>query len=760
MARNVPLWDGARHSRRGGLESRIRWGRFRGAGTGLRRAAALLPLGAIALLPTPASAAELELVSQTEVNPRLLQLEFTTPAMPEGAAAARVLLPPGYDESKRDYPVLYLLHGAGYDETGWTTDGRAEEILGQRKVIVVMPNGGGNGYYTDWYNGGAFGPPAYETFHVGQLLPWIDDNFRTRAERDGRAVAGFSMAGFGAMSYAARHPHLFSGAFSFSGAIDTNYPPFQAVGEASSLADGGQYAAIFGQRQSEEVRWRAKNPWDLATNLEGMTLEIRTGNGMGGGDFGGPPFDPIEFGVHEMALSMDQRLTALGIPHVLEDYGPGAHEFPYYSRSLARSLPGIMGTFRHPPAVPRRFTHRAVEPSYRAHRYRVSFDRDVLEFSELDGMGNGRELVLRGSGTAEVATRVRRRTRYAVSIEDENGSRKLLLRTGRKGRLRFQLSLGPANPAQQYTAEAAAAGAEVREASVVLARVPARRRSSRSTSADRRAEIWKPDLRDRWQYQLEGGRIDVDVCKQPFTGGDCVRPDVFDIDLYGADGETLNATAVDAIHARGGHAVCYVSAGTAERFRPDYRKYVKFDKSVGGKLIGKPFSDRFSDENWLDIGPRKHRRFVLKRLEARTRLCAEAGFDGIEYDNIETYVQSRKTTGFKVTASEQLTFNFNLAEIAHDYGLAAGLKNDLGQLEALEPSFDFAVNESCFRFNECTNNPPPGYRTFLEAGKPVFQVEYGQDPKGFCPDANALGVSSIVKARDLSLRAEPWISCR
>ena len=56
------------------------------------------------------------------------------------------------------------------------------------------------------------------------------------------------------------------------------------------------------------MRWRARNPWDLATNLKGMTLQMRTGNGQGGGEFGGPPLDPVEFGVHEMAISMDARL--------------------------------------------------------------------------------------------------------------------------------------------------------------------------------------------------------------------------------------------------------------------------------------------------------------------------------------------------------------------------------------------------------------------------------------------------------------------
>ena len=724
--------------------------------------------GALASLALGGQAQALELLSETEVRPRLLELEFATPAMATGEAAARVLLPPGYAETERDYPVLYLMHGAGYDEAGWSEEGRVEEIIGERKVIVVMPNGGGNGYYSDWYNGGDFGPPAYETFHVGELIPFIDDRFRTRDERGGRAIAGFSMSGFGALSYAARNPDLFAGAFSFSGAIDTNYPPFQAVGEASSLADGGEYAAIWGPRQTEEVRWRARNPWDLAENLRGMTLEIRTGNGFGGGDFGGPPLDPIEFGVHEMALSMHARLNELGIPHVLDDYGPGAHEFPYYSRSLERSLPGIMSTFRDPPDVPRRFSHVAVDRGYTVHGYDVTLKRPVLEFSRLEGKLSGRRFELSGSGTARVRTpALKRRTRYLVAIEGDAVDSRRVLRSNRRGRLSFRVPLGAPNAEQQYTP-----GAEtvVRSASVEIRRAKKRARAKREQRAE---PAWVPSRDDRLQYQLEGARralaesggIDVEICEQPFGGGGCVSPTVWDLDLYedssiaGREG-VLNSRAVDAVHARGGHAVCYVNAGTAEKFRPDYRKYVRFNRRVGGRLIGKPFSDRFSNENWLDLGPKRHRRFVLGRVEARTELCARAGFDAVEYDVVDAYAQGRAVTGFRMTAREQLTYNRAIARIAHREGLAVGLKNDLGQLRQLEPSFDFAINEQCLQYDECTNNPPPGYRAFLDAGKAVFVVEYRRRPDQFCPEANALGVSAIKKSGDFSLGARPWTPCR
>ena len=285
---------------------------------------------------------------------------------------------------------------------------------------------------------------------------------------------------------------------------------------------------------------------------------------------------------------------------------------------------------------------------------------------------------------------------------------------------------------------------------------------------------WEPSPGDRWQYQLESsdrhgastGGIDVSICRAPQFGGSCVHPDVFDIDLY-VDGRvsgndhTVGTAAVRAIHDRGAHAVCYLSAGTAERFRPDYHRYVEFDRSHHHSLLGKPFSDRFSNEYWLNLANRRGQRdFVLRRVEARTEKCARAGFDGVEYDVVDAYAQGRRVTGWRISAHDQLVFDRALAAIAHRNGLSGGLKNDLGQVPKLEPDFDYAINEQCFQYRECANNPAPGYRAFIDAGKAVFGVEYRIRPQAFCGRAASLGISAIKKASDFSLDATPWKPCR
>jgi S-formylglutathione hydrolase FrmB len=430
----------------------------------------------LAIVPATAHAAGKPptLVKTEQLDPRLQELTFTTPAL-ASETHVRVLLPDGYDGSgKTRYPVLYLLHGALDDYKSWTDKGDAEAITKGLPLIVVMPDAGQFGNYTNWYNDGAFGPPRWETFHVRQLLPWIDAHYPTRASRGGRAVAGLSMGGGGAMSYAARHPALFSSASAFSGAVDTNSPGVQPVTQASGLSDGSQTpGAIYGTRANDEVRWRAHNPWDLAGNLAGLKLTLRTGNGQPGGP-GGDSGDPVEAEVHTESVNMHNRLVELGLPHVWDDYGAGGHAWYYWQRDLRQTLPLVMSTFAKPPARPSPFSFRAVEPTYWVYGWRVQVERPALEFSELrDASRRGFDLL--GSGTAKVRTSKRAfkpHSRVRATIRTGSGTKTRKLRAGRYGRVTVPLTLGPGNPDQQYTPAASASGTKVYTAHVRLKRTP------------------------------------------------------------------------------------------------------------------------------------------------------------------------------------------------------------------------------------------------------------------------------------------------
>ncbi len=254
------------------------------------------------------------------------------------------------------------------------------------------------------------------------------------------------------------------------------------------------------------------------------------------------------------------------------------------------------------------------------------------------------------------------------------------------------------------------------------------------------ASRWVPTTGMRWQYQLQG-TVDADVCARTATAGKhdpCVRPQVFDIDLYDKDGTALNTAAVAAIHARDAHAVCYVDAGTWENWRPDASK---FPAAALGKSNGWP------GEKWLDI----RRIDDLKPiLNARVAKCASAGFDAVDFDNVDGYTND---TGFPLSAADQLTFNRALSDLAHNRGLSVGLKNDLDQLGDLQTAFDFAVNEQCFQYNECNR-----YDGWVTAGKAVVELEYRASPKKFCLDAAANGRDAMKKKQNLL--AKPWAPCR
>jgi enterochelin esterase-like enzyme len=134
-----------------------------------------------------------------------------------------VYLPAGYESSERSYPVLYLLHGAGDDQTGWVQFGEVLSIADKSVVdgkatpmIIVMPdaNSGRRGYFND-----IKGDWNYEDFFFKELMPYVEKKYRIKQEKRSRAIAGLSMGGGGTFIYALHHPELFSSACPLSAAV-------------------------------------------------------------------------------------------------------------------------------------------------------------------------------------------------------------------------------------------------------------------------------------------------------------------------------------------------------------------------------------------------------------------------------------------------------------------------------------------------------------------------------------------------------------
>lgn len=134
-----------------------------------------------------------------------------------------VYLPADYETSQRSYPVLYLLHGSGDDQTGWVQFGEVKSIADKAiqeakatAMIIVMPDAdtGQKGYFNsvkgDW---------NYEDFFFQELMPAIEKTYRTKTDKRYRAIAGLSMGGGGTFMYALHHPELFAAACPLSASV-------------------------------------------------------------------------------------------------------------------------------------------------------------------------------------------------------------------------------------------------------------------------------------------------------------------------------------------------------------------------------------------------------------------------------------------------------------------------------------------------------------------------------------------------------------
>ncbi|MEU6967160.1 alpha/beta hydrolase-fold protein [Kitasatospora aureofaciens] len=294
-----------------------------------------------------------------------------TTAQVAGEHTIRILLPADYAaRPDKRYPVLYFLHGA--------SDNPADPALAYpaltaaRSMITVIPDGGLRGWYTDWLDQGtAAGAQNWETFHLGQVLPFVDANLRTLSDRAHRAVGGLSMGGFGALHYAQDRPELFGQVLTMSGADDLSADEMIIRGAVVAMltnvgtvlcgpSDGRPCALDYGPTVSSDAvfgspypvfnadwRWNAVDPTARAALLAHTGIAVYTGNGDGNaGD--------LEFWAEGTAKRLKDRLDALGLPYRYVDYGNGAgwgsdchggHTAGCWAQDLADYVPRLEAAF-------------------------------------------------------------------------------------------------------------------------------------------------------------------------------------------------------------------------------------------------------------------------------------------------------------------------------------------------------------------------------------------------------------------------------
>lgn len=346
------------------------------------------------------------IISDVEIAPRLHELTMNSPAM-GGEIKARLLVPVGYDEAPdRPRPVLYLLHGANGNESTWTLKPGVPEIMEPYDMLLIMPDGGEAGFYSDWYNNGNGGSPGYETHHVVELRQILEERFHANGRY---AIAGASMGGFGTMSYAARHPDMFVAAASISGALNTGLADplgIQSLAGVSGVAAPIDLTSVWGPKGAGEVRWRAHNPADLASNLDEVKLRVGGGNGIPRKNELNEErlslVTTLEAGTWAMSKSFVHQLRRFDVPVTTDFYGAGLHTGPYFRGQLERSLPMLTQALAEDRPVPTAFRYRSGEQTFSVWGWDVARSWNEPTFTDMAVDGN--HLRLAGKGEVTVTT--------------------------------------------------------------------------------------------------------------------------------------------------------------------------------------------------------------------------------------------------------------------------------------------------------------------------------------------------------------------
>jgi S-formylglutathione hydrolase FrmB len=296
------------------------------------------------------------------ISPRTLEADIATAKVAavavNGPHRVRITFPSDYFQRPATrFPVLYLLHGgAGGNSAQWTTGGGDEEhITAGAELITVMPDGGKVGWFTNWVDQSQ-GAQAWADFHLTQLIPWVDANLRSIGAKSGRAIAGLSMGGFGAIRYAQDRPDLFAYAASFSGAVDLSDSGTRSViSEQAGQSGFNPYGPFGNPFPPFDTTYRALNPVTRAARLRGVGVALYAGAGSNDGD-------AIERTMATSADHLHQALNSAGVPHFFWNYGrpgpsvpygcDGGHNFSCWNFALNDAMPRIMAALGGPPPPP------------------------------------------------------------------------------------------------------------------------------------------------------------------------------------------------------------------------------------------------------------------------------------------------------------------------------------------------------------------------------------------------------------------------
>lgn len=250
-----------------------------------------------------------------------------------------VYLPPDYDTSSRSYPVVYLLHGYGDDETGWIQFGEIDRLADAAiasgeipPMVIIMPDGKKN-----WYINNHDSSVRYEDFFLEEFIPAVESVYRIRSEKRFRGVSGLSMGGYGSLVYALRRPDLFAACSALSSGLRTTAEHAQAENERYDRV----FTPVFGPDRGGEKRitehFLRNNPIHLVETGDVDDIKsVRFYIDCGDEDF-------LFEGNSALHVAMRKR----GVPHEYR-VRDGGHQWSYWRSGVIPGLKFIGESFHQP----------------------------------------------------------------------------------------------------------------------------------------------------------------------------------------------------------------------------------------------------------------------------------------------------------------------------------------------------------------------------------------------------------------------------
>jgi putative tributyrin esterase len=225
-----------------------------------------------------------------------------------------LILPEDYEQSARRYPVIYLLHGIGGHEDEWLNGSRIADYAAGRNVILVAPDAAQRCYVDS-----ADGASLCETMVARDLVAWLDANFRTLPQREGRALMGLSMGGYGALYLSLRHPATFGAAAALSGAFHIGQDSLGRTRPDLAHVDHLFPAALTGREQ-----------WDLFDQVRAAPVPVQE-------SLRWKLLCGVDDGLIHINRALHHYLLAKHIPHEYDEY-PGAHTWPFWDEHATACL--------------------------------------------------------------------------------------------------------------------------------------------------------------------------------------------------------------------------------------------------------------------------------------------------------------------------------------------------------------------------------------------------------------------------------------